>query len=112
MIQFNVPDMTCGACANRIGRALTQAGLPAGLQVEIDVAARQVRVVQDGPGEVVRAVQTAIEQAGYTAQPKNRGGTPEAPGPSAGGCCCAARRAAAVDAGQDAPVENAGYCIR
>lgn len=109
MIQFNVPDMTCGACANRIGRALAQASLPANLQVEIDVAARQVRIAQDGPGEVAHAVQQAIEQAGYTAQPA-RGGPTKAAAPRAGGCCCAGRRAAVVDASQEAPVKTAGCC--
>ncbi len=109
MVQFNVPEMTCGACANRIGRALAQAGLPADLQVEIDTAARQVRINQDGPGEVVQAIQKAIEQAGYTAQ-TTPAGMAEAVAPRVGGCCCSARRASSVDAGQKAPTKTAGCC--
>ena len=48
MVHINVPDMTCGGCAQRIRRAIAQAQMPAGVEVEIDVAARQVRV----PGPV------------------------------------------------------------
>lgn len=109
MIRFNVPDMTCGACANRIGRALAQAGLPADLQVEIDVAARQVRLPLAAPGAVAQAVRQAIVQAGYTAEPA----APARQAPAAartGGCCCAARRAAAVDASQAAQGRSAGCC--
>ena len=41
MVHINVPDMTCGTCAQRIGRAIAQAQLPGGVEVEIDVATRQ-----------------------------------------------------------------------
>lgn len=108
MVRFNIPDMTCGACANRIGRALTQAGLPADLQVEIDVAARQVRIPQACPDEVALAVQIVIEHAGYTVEVANSPST-TARAPLAG-CCCAARRAAAFDAGQSARAKTAGCC--
>ncbi|WP_369468140.1 heavy-metal-associated domain-containing protein, partial [Enterobacter cloacae] len=37
MVRFNVPDMTCGGCAQRIRRAIAQAPMPAGVEVEIDV---------------------------------------------------------------------------
>lgn len=109
MIQFNVPDMTCSACAHRIGRALAQAGLPADLQVDIDVAARQVRVAQAVPAEVAHAIQRAIGQAGYTAEPV-KGVLQKAAASRAGGCCCATRRTAAIDASQAAPAQAAGCC--
>ncbi len=109
MIQFNVPDMTCGACANRIGRALAQAGLPAELQVEIDVAARQVRIPLACTDEVALTVQSVIEHAGYTVEVAKSASTTDRT-PRAGGCCCTARPAATVDAGQGVPAKAAGCC--
>lgn len=120
MIRFSVPDMRCGACANRIGRALAQADLPTDLQLEIDVAGKQVRLYwpagasepraahRGGPG-VARAVREAIEGAGYTALPDI------APWASAnvertGGCCCAAQKAGALEAEQTASMPAAGCC--
>lgn len=108
MVQFNVPDMTCGACANRIGRALSQAGLPADLQLEIDVAARQVRIPQGSPREITLAVHDAIEQAGYTAQQVTLAQTAQAASRT-GGCCCS-RRVTGIDVGQGAPAKTAGCC--
>ncbi len=108
MVQFNIPDMTCGACANRIGRALSQAGLPADLQLEIDVAVRQVRLPQGSPKEVVLAVHDAIEQAGYTAQQVTLA-QPVQAAPRTG-CCCGSRRVTGVDAGQGVPARTAGCC--
>lgn len=99
MVRFNIPDMACGACANRIGRALTQAGLPADLQMEIDVAARQVRIPQACPDEDALAVRGVIEHAGYTVEVA-KSASIAARAPRAGGCCCAARRADTFDAGQ------------
>lgn len=109
MVRFNIPEMTCGACANRIGRALTQAGLPADLQVEIDVAARQVRIPKACPDEDALAVQSVIEDAGYTVEVAKSAST-TARAPRAGGCCCTARRAHAFDAGQGVRAKTAGCC--
>lgn len=109
MIQFNIPDMTCGACANRIGRALSQAGLPPELQVEIDVAARQMRIPQGIPEEVTLVVQKAIEQAGYTAQQVTLT-QPALVASRPSGCCCASRRVTGIDVGQGVPAKNAGCC--
>ncbi len=121
MIRFDIPDMHCGACADRVGRALAQAHLPAGVQVEIDIAQRQVRLFH-GAGaldaSVAAAVVAAIGQAGYAARPA----TSEAPprvdatahrgsGARHRGCCCGPRQAAAVDADQQAPAEAAGCCV-
>ncbi len=109
MVQFNVPDMTCGGCANRIGRALAQVSLPADLQVEIDVAARQVRVPVAAESEVAGAVRDAIARAGYAAA-VSTAVPPASAGTAAGGCCCTSRRSQAVDAGQSAPAKTAGCC--
>lgn len=92
MIQFHIPDMSCGACAQRIQRALAQAPQPVDLQVDIDVAARRVRLPSGANAQTAQAVQAAIEAAGYTAQPVVE---PASPPERAGGCCCASRRAQA-----------------
>lgn len=67
MVHFNVPDMTCGGCAQRIRRAIAQAQMPAGVEVEIDVAARQVRVPGQAEDGTVELVRSALERAGYKA---------------------------------------------
>ena len=109
MVQFHVPDMTCGACANRIGKALQQAALPSGLQVEIDVAARQVRLGEAASAPIQGKVRSAIEAAGYTAAPMpDERASSSLPG--AGGCCCASRRTPRVDASQRAVSASAGCC--
>ncbi len=109
MVQFNVPDMTCGACASRINRALAQADLPADLQIEIDVGARQVRLPENVSVEVALAVQQAITRAGYSAE-QVHAATATSNAPRVAGCCCAARKTNAVDVNQGAPARAAGCC--
>lgn len=105
MTGFDVPDMTCGRCADRIHRALAQAGLPASLVVEIDVRARQVRLLQAGPatGERVRA---AIEGAGYTTRALSAAAARQRPA----GCCCGPRLGPRVDKGQAAAGAPSSCC--
>lgn len=106
MVHFHVPDMTCGGCARRIDRAIALAQMPAGVEVEIDVAARQVRIhgsVDDDTEELVRS---AIERAGYTAEVAVA--TPSRP--SAGGCCCAPRSGASIDVNQNTAAQMSPCC--
>lgn len=106
MVHFSVPDMTCGNCARRIGRAIAQAQLPAGVEVEIDVGARQVRIPEQAGDGAVELVRSAIEGAGYKADavlgPSSRR--------TAGGCCCSARPATSVDVNQDGTGQTASCC--
>ena len=109
MITFHVPDMTCGACASRIGQALTQASLPAGLQVDIDVTSREVRIPHEGPTDTAQAVERAIRAAGYSVQPvmadASGGRTTRKPA-----CCCAPHEPVQVDANQGRPLHTAACC--
>ena len=106
MVHFNVPDMTCGGCAQRIRRAIAQTQLPAGVEVEIDVATRQVRVPGQVEDDTVELVRSAIERAGYKADaavsPASRRTT--------GGCCCASRPVAPVDVDQDGARHTSSCC--
>ena len=106
MVHINVPDMTCGTCAQRIGRAIAQAQLPGGVEVEIDVATRQVRIPAQAGESTVELVRSAIERAGYTPD--------AAVGPSlrrtTGGCCCASRSTASVDVNQGAANRMSSCC--
>ena len=106
MVHINVPDMTCGTCAQRIGRAIAQAQLPAGVEVESDVATRQVRVPGQVEDDTVELVRSAIERAGYKADaavsPASRRTT--------GGCCCASRPVAPVDVDQDGARQTSSCC--
>ena len=106
MVHFNVPDMTCGGCAQRIRRAIAQSQLPAGVEVEIDVATRQVRVPGQVEDDTVELVRSAIERAGYKADaavsPASRRTT--------GGCCCASRPVAPVDVDQDGARQTSSCC--
>lgn len=98
MTSFTVLDMTCGGCAQRIGRALAEASLPDELDVKIDVASRQVHVSappSSGTAELVRA---AIRHAGYTPQLATSTFTP----PRTGDCCCATRQDPTIDPHQHA----------
>lgn len=61
MESIQVPDMMCGACAQKIRETLT--ALPGVKQVEIEVPAKTVKV----EGEVARAkLLEAIKGAGYS----------------------------------------------
>ena len=106
MVHFNVPDMTCGGCAQRIRRAIAQAQLPAGVEVEIDVAARQVRVPGQAEDDTVELVRSAIESAGYKADAVV--GTSSRR--TTGGCCCASRSTASVDVNQVAANRMSSCC--
>ena len=106
MVHFNVPDMTCGGCAQRIRRTIAQAQMPAGVEVEIDAAARQVRIPAQAGESTVELVRSAIERAGYKADaavsPASRRTT--------GSCCCASRPVAPVDVDQDGARQTSSCC--
>ena len=106
MVHFNVPDMTCGTCAQRIGRAVEQVQLPGDVEVKIDVAARQVRITAQAGESAVELVRSAIERAGYKAEaavsPSSRQTT--------GGCCCASRSITSVDVDQDGAKHASSCC--
>ena len=106
MVHFNVPEMTCGTCAQRIGRAIAQAQLPAGVAVEFDVATKKVSDNGQVEDDTVELVRSAIERAGYKADaavsPASRRTT--------GGCCCASRPVAPVDVDQDGARQTSSCC--
>ena len=106
MVHFNVPDMTCGTCAQRIGRAIAQAQLPGGVEVEIDVATRQVRIPAQAGESTVELVRSAIERAGYKADAV--AGTSSRR--TTGGCCCASRSTTSVDVNQGAANRTSSCC--
>ncbi|MGN8004580.1 heavy-metal-associated domain-containing protein [Acidovorax delafieldii] len=106
MVHFNVPDMTCGGCAQRIRRAITQAQMPAGVEVEIDVAARQVRIPAQAGERTVELVRSAIERAGYKADAVVATSSRR----TTGGCCCPSRSTTSVDVNQDAAIRTSSCC--
>ncbi len=61
MIEFNVPDMTCGHCASTITKAVK--GLDAGAKLDISLAEHWVRVESTASREALRH---AITEAGFT----------------------------------------------
>ena len=63
MLQFKVPDMTCGHCEKTIRTAL--ADLPGVGQVDVDLAGKIVRI--DGAVDAT-AIRHAITEAGYTVE--------------------------------------------
>jgi copper chaperone len=60
MIEFQIPDMSCGHCAGRVTQALQRAD-PA-CTVRIDLAARRVQVQT---AEDRQALAHALAEAGY-----------------------------------------------
>ncbi len=60
MTTYSVEGMTCGGCAASVTKAI-QASLP-GVEVEIDLEAKQVKVSPEGYDA---KVQTAVEEAGF-----------------------------------------------
>lgn len=106
MVHFNVPDMTCGGCAQRIRRAIAQAQMPAGVDVEIGVAARQVRISGRAGDGTVELVRSAIERAGYKADAVVATSSRQ----TTGGCCCASRLITSVDVSQDAANRTSSCC--
>lgn len=109
MIKFTVPDMTCGACADRIGKAVLLAQLPPDARVEIDIEKRQVRLTQGASTEVAALVREAITVAGYKAE-ESLPATASADGDRAGGCCCAAKRSKSLDPNQIPAAQMRGCC--
>lgn len=61
MIEFKVPDMTCGHCASTITKAVKE--LDAGAKLDISLAEHLVRVDSKASRE---DLQHAIAEAGYT----------------------------------------------
>ena len=64
MVRFQVPDMTCGACARRVTNAVQSVDPNA--TVEADPPTREVRV--ESAADVV-ALMAALNEAGYPATP-------------------------------------------
>lgn len=65
MIDFHVPDMSCGHCVRAISAALQACDAQA--HVDIDLASHRVRITQAGVDTDTLA--TAIREAGYTPEP-------------------------------------------
>lgn len=61
-MEFAIPDMTCGGCANAIARAVT--GLDPEAKLDVDVAVKIVKVASSLPPQ--RVIE-AIEAAGFHA---------------------------------------------
>jgi len=61
-MEFAIPDMTCGGCANAIARAVT--GLDPAAKLDVDVAVKIVKVASSLQPQRVIA---AIEAAGFHA---------------------------------------------
>lgn len=58
---FNVPDMSCQHCVNRISKALEDLGLK---DFRVDLEAKRVTVETDDPAQVI----SALDDAGYPAE--------------------------------------------
>ena len=65
MHRFEVPDMTCSHCVQTVTKAIR--GVDQAASVDIDIDAHEVRVRSDAEAAVLTA---ALQEAGYTAQPK------------------------------------------
>jgi copper chaperone len=100
MITFRIPDMTCGRCADRIGKAIAAAD--PGARVEFAVGEQLVRItLASSSGQELRS---AIEAAGFSpaahaAPPVQR---------RSAGCGCGTR--GAVDVGQAGRAATGGCC--
>lgn len=62
MIELNVQNMTCGGCARHVTKALQT--LDAHAKVEVDLAAKKVRVESSADAQALAA---AVNGAGYPA---------------------------------------------
>lgn len=60
MIEFQIPDMTCGHCAAMVSSALAQAA--PGCKINVDIAQRKVSVQTT---ENKSALVEALTEAGY-----------------------------------------------
>lgn len=65
MIDFHVPDMSCGHCVRAIGAALQACDSQA--RFDIDLATHRVRITQAQADAATLAA--AIREAGYTPEP-------------------------------------------
>ena len=63
-MEFEIPDMSCGGCANAIARAVTH--LDPAAKVDADVAVKLVKVTSTLPPQ--RIIET-IEAAGFHPSP-------------------------------------------
>jgi copper chaperone len=64
MIEWTLPDMSCGHCAATVRR--TVAGLDAQAQVEVDLAKRQVRIQTQADEATLRTtLKAALTEEGY-----------------------------------------------
>jgi copper chaperone CopZ len=66
-IDLNVSGMTCGACEQRIEKALTRIG--GVVRSAADHRAARVRVMFDPARTSASAVRSCIERAGYSVAP-------------------------------------------
>ena len=60
MLEFNLPDMTCGHCASTVTMAVKQVDPDA--KVEVDLNAKKVKV---DSGEERPQIAAALTEAGY-----------------------------------------------
>lgn len=63
MLQFKIPDMTCGHCEKTIRAALT--GLPGVERLEIDLPTKTLRI--EGTADP-KTIQKMVSEVGYTAE--------------------------------------------
>lgn len=61
MIDYKVPDMTCGKCVNKITEALNQ--LDSEVEIDVDIASHRLSVISEKPEPDIKA---EIEKAGYS----------------------------------------------
>jgi copper chaperone len=100
MLVFQVSDMTCGRCAQRLATAL--ASVEGTQDVVIDLGRKHVQVTGTATAGEVAA---AIQEAGYTPE-EVRDETLAPPPPMRGGCCGGRRRAAVNDGPAATPVST------
>jgi copper chaperone len=62
-LEFTVPDMACGACANTIEKAIK--AIDPGAEITADTTTKLVKIATSSPAETVKQ---AIENAGYHPQ--------------------------------------------
>jgi copper chaperone len=60
MIEFTVPNMTCGHCVSRVTRALKE--LDPSARVEIDLCMQRVRIQS---GETKESLTATLTEVGY-----------------------------------------------
>lgn len=64
---FDIPDMKCQGCANRIEQVLARQGGVGSVAMQLDD--KRASVTYDADATDREALQSAIETAGYTPQP-------------------------------------------